>query len=176
VGPSLATRWPPTRCSGRRSRRTPRASPAGEFEVKIGNYGMPVYEARPASGSGHPIILVISEIWGCTSTFVTRRGASPRRGTTRSPPSCSSEKAASPTFRTSRTSSRSYSVSLAHPGERGLGDLSGPLLAEPLNQRPRPRHALGGHHQLLGERNPERARGVDAKLGGHAALVGAGIE
>jgi carboxymethylenebutenolidase len=37
---------------------------AGEFEVKIGDYGMPVYEARPASGSGHPIILVISEIWG----------------------------------------------------------------------------------------------------------------
>jgi carboxymethylenebutenolidase len=37
---------------------------AGEFEVKIGDYGMPVYEARPASGTGHPIILVISEIWG----------------------------------------------------------------------------------------------------------------
>ena len=37
---------------------------AGEFEVKIGDYGMPVYEARPASGSGYPIILVISEIWG----------------------------------------------------------------------------------------------------------------
>jgi Dienelactone hydrolase family len=67
-------------------------------------------------------------------------------------------------------------LSQPRPPERGLGDLSGPLLAEPLNQRPRPRHALGGHHQLLGERNPERARGVDAKLGGHAALVGAGIE
>jgi carboxymethylenebutenolidase len=25
---------------------------------------MPVYEARPASGTGHPIVLVISEIWG----------------------------------------------------------------------------------------------------------------
>lgn len=37
---------------------------AGEFEVKIGDYSMPVYEARPASGSGHPIILVISEIFG----------------------------------------------------------------------------------------------------------------
>ena len=37
---------------------------AGEFEVRIGDYGMPVYEARPASGSGHPIVLVISEIWG----------------------------------------------------------------------------------------------------------------
>ena len=37
---------------------------AGEFEVKIGDYGMPVYEARPASGTGHPIVLVISEIWG----------------------------------------------------------------------------------------------------------------
>jgi carboxymethylenebutenolidase len=28
---------------------------AGEFEVRIGDYGMPVYEARPASGTGHPI-------------------------------------------------------------------------------------------------------------------------
>ena len=37
---------------------------ASEFEVRIGDYGMPVYEARPASGSGHPIVLVISEIWG----------------------------------------------------------------------------------------------------------------
>ena len=37
---------------------------AGEFEVRIGDYGMPVYEARPASGTGHPIVLVISEIWG----------------------------------------------------------------------------------------------------------------
>ncbi|HUF94226.1 MAG TPA: dienelactone hydrolase family protein [Candidatus Limnocylindria bacterium] len=37
---------------------------AGEFEVRIGDYGMPVYEARPASGTGHPIVVVISEIWG----------------------------------------------------------------------------------------------------------------
>lgn len=37
---------------------------AGEFEVRIGDYGMPVYEARPASGTGHPIVLVISEVWG----------------------------------------------------------------------------------------------------------------
>jgi carboxymethylenebutenolidase len=37
---------------------------AGEFDVKIGDYAMPVYEARPASGTGHPIVLVISEIWG----------------------------------------------------------------------------------------------------------------
>ncbi len=37
---------------------------AGDFQVKIGDYSMPVYEARPASGSNHPIILVISEIWG----------------------------------------------------------------------------------------------------------------
>ena len=37
---------------------------AGDFQVKIGEYSMPVYEARPASGSNHPIILVISEIWG----------------------------------------------------------------------------------------------------------------
>ena len=37
---------------------------AGDQEVKIGDYTMPVYEARPATGTGHPIVLVISEIWG----------------------------------------------------------------------------------------------------------------
>ena len=37
---------------------------AGEFEVRIGDYGMPVYEARPTSGTGHPIVVVSSEIWG----------------------------------------------------------------------------------------------------------------
>jgi carboxymethylenebutenolidase len=37
---------------------------AGEHEVKIGDYAMPVYEAYPQGGSGHPIVLVISEIWG----------------------------------------------------------------------------------------------------------------
>ncbi len=49
---------------------------AGDFQAKIGEYSMPVYEARPASGSNHPIILVISEIWGvhewvkdCTRRF-----------------------------------------------------------------------------------------------------------
>jgi carboxymethylenebutenolidase len=49
---------------------------AGDQEVKIGDYSMPVYEARPASGNNHPIILVISEIWGvhewikdCTRRF-----------------------------------------------------------------------------------------------------------
>ncbi|HYB43828.1 MAG TPA: dienelactone hydrolase family protein [Candidatus Methylomirabilis sp.] len=49
---------------------------AGDAQVKIGDYNMPVYEARPASGTGHPIILVISEIWGihewvkdCTRRF-----------------------------------------------------------------------------------------------------------
>jgi carboxymethylenebutenolidase len=37
---------------------------AGDFTVTIGAYELPVYEARPASGSGHPIVLAISEIWG----------------------------------------------------------------------------------------------------------------
>ena len=37
---------------------------AGDQEVTIGSYAMPVYEAKPASGSGHPVLLVISEIWG----------------------------------------------------------------------------------------------------------------
>src|SRR6266542_2537127 len=49
---------------------------AGDFQVKIGDYSMPVYEARPASGSNHPILLVIYEVWGvhewvkdCTRRF-----------------------------------------------------------------------------------------------------------
>ncbi len=37
---------------------------AGDQEVKIGDYTMPVYEARPATGRDHPILVVISEIWG----------------------------------------------------------------------------------------------------------------
>jgi carboxymethylenebutenolidase len=37
---------------------------AGDAEVKVGDYVMPVYEARPAQGTGHPIVVVISEIWG----------------------------------------------------------------------------------------------------------------
>jgi carboxymethylenebutenolidase len=49
---------------------------AGDAEVPIGSYRMPVYEARPASGPPAPIILAISEIWGvheyirdCTRRF-----------------------------------------------------------------------------------------------------------
>jgi carboxymethylenebutenolidase len=49
---------------------------AGDAEVKIGDYSMPVYQARPASGPPAPILLVISEIWGvhewvkdCTRRF-----------------------------------------------------------------------------------------------------------
>src|SRR5262252_72790 len=37
---------------------------AGAQIVKIGDYEMPVYEARPATGKDHSIVLVISEIWG----------------------------------------------------------------------------------------------------------------
>ena len=37
---------------------------AGDHEVAIGSYRMPVYEARPASGAAAPIVIVISEIWG----------------------------------------------------------------------------------------------------------------
>jgi len=37
---------------------------AGDAEVAIGSYNMPVYEARPASGGPAPIIVCISEIWG----------------------------------------------------------------------------------------------------------------
>jgi carboxymethylenebutenolidase len=49
---------------------------AGDQVVKVGSHAMAVYEARPASGSNHPILLVISEIWGvheyikdCTRRF-----------------------------------------------------------------------------------------------------------
>ena len=49
---------------------------AGDQVVAIGSYNMSVYEARPASGSNHPILLVVSEIWGvheyikdCTRRF-----------------------------------------------------------------------------------------------------------
>jgi len=37
---------------------------AGDAEVAIGSYNMPVYEARPASGGPAPIVVCISEIWG----------------------------------------------------------------------------------------------------------------
>jgi len=49
---------------------------AGDQAVPIGDYQMPVYAARPASGKDHPILIVISEIWGvheyirdCTRRF-----------------------------------------------------------------------------------------------------------
>jgi len=49
---------------------------AGDAQVKIGDYNMPIYQARPATGSNFPIILVISEVWGihewvkdCTRRF-----------------------------------------------------------------------------------------------------------
>lgn len=37
---------------------------AGDQHVKVGDITMPVYEARPEKGTGHPIVVVISEIWG----------------------------------------------------------------------------------------------------------------
>lgn len=50
---------------------------AGDFEVQIGDYDMPVYEARPASGPPAPIVVCISEIWGLHEWIrdVTRRFA-----------------------------------------------------------------------------------------------------
>ena len=49
---------------------------AGDQTVKVGSHNMTVYAARPASGTNHPILLVISEIWGaheyirdCTRRF-----------------------------------------------------------------------------------------------------------
>ena len=35
---------------------------AGDYEVAIGSYNMPVYEARPAAGGPAPIVVCISEI------------------------------------------------------------------------------------------------------------------
>ena len=77
---------------------------AGDQVVKIGSYEMPVYEARPASGKDTPIVLVLSEIWGSTSTSATAPGGLPRPVTTPSPPSSSSGRVGwrrFPTFRTS---------------------------------------------------------------------------
>ena len=49
---------------------------AGDQQVPVGRVMVPVYEARPATGKDHPILLVISEIWGvheyirdCTRRF-----------------------------------------------------------------------------------------------------------
>jgi carboxymethylenebutenolidase len=50
---------------------------AGDFEVKIGDYMMPVYEARPAADGPAPIVVCISEVWGVHEWVrdVTRRFA-----------------------------------------------------------------------------------------------------
>lgn len=37
---------------------------AGDQPVTVGGVQVPVYEARPATGKDHPILVVISEIWG----------------------------------------------------------------------------------------------------------------
>lgn len=37
---------------------------AGDQQVVVGGVNVPVYEARPATGKDHPILVVISEIWG----------------------------------------------------------------------------------------------------------------
>jgi Dienelactone hydrolase family len=49
---------------------------AGDQQISVGGVQVPVYEARPATGKDHPILLVISEIWGvheyikdCTRRF-----------------------------------------------------------------------------------------------------------
>jgi carboxymethylenebutenolidase len=49
---------------------------AGNQVVKVGSHNMTVYEAYPASGTNHPILLVVCEIWGvheyvadCTRRF-----------------------------------------------------------------------------------------------------------
>jgi carboxymethylenebutenolidase len=50
---------------------------AGDQTVRIGDYDMPVYEARPASATNTPIVLTISEVFGVHEWVkdVTRRFA-----------------------------------------------------------------------------------------------------
>ncbi|HTY78730.1 MAG TPA: dienelactone hydrolase family protein [Candidatus Bathyarchaeia archaeon] len=50
---------------------------AGDYEVAIGSYNMPVYEARPVAGGPAPIVVCISEVWGVHEWVrdVTRRFA-----------------------------------------------------------------------------------------------------
>jgi len=50
---------------------------AGDHTVKIGDYSMPVYEARPASATNAPIVIAIGEVWGIHEWVkdVTRRFA-----------------------------------------------------------------------------------------------------
>ena len=50
---------------------------AGDYTVKIGDYSMPVYEARPARATNAPIVIAISEVWGVHEWVkdVTRRFA-----------------------------------------------------------------------------------------------------
>jgi carboxymethylenebutenolidase len=50
---------------------------AGDVEVPIGGYNMPLYEARPATGGPAPIVVCISEVWGVHEWVrdVTRRFA-----------------------------------------------------------------------------------------------------
>ena len=49
----------------------------GDYAVKIGDYNMPVYEARPAGATNAPIIIAIGEVWGVHEWVkdVTRRFA-----------------------------------------------------------------------------------------------------
>jgi carboxymethylenebutenolidase len=37
---------------------------AGDFTIPVAGFNVPVYEARPATGQNHPIVLVISEVFG----------------------------------------------------------------------------------------------------------------
>src|SRR5262245_3790152 len=77
---------------------------AGDQVVKIGDYEMPVYEARPATGKDHAIVLVIPRSGAFTRTSAAAPAVSPRPATMRSRRSCSSARAASRRSRTSRTS------------------------------------------------------------------------
>jgi carboxymethylenebutenolidase len=45
----------------------------GDYAVKIGDYNMPVYEARPAGATNAPIIIAIGEVWGVHEFFADYR-------------------------------------------------------------------------------------------------------
>ena len=52
---------------------------AGDQVVKIGDYEMPVYEARPATGKDHAIVLVISSVMFLGGQFIGPKNPNPEK-------------------------------------------------------------------------------------------------
>ena len=62
---------------------------AGPVTIPVGGFDLPAYRAAPAGATGLPVVLVISEIFGCTNTSPTWRGALRSSATWPSRPICS---------------------------------------------------------------------------------------